>query len=136
MAKKKTKTNFNLVKKEKNKKVWIIVAIVIIALFALLALQFSGSTPNTSGGTPSGQGASQEQNQQTTTSITGVGDACTKDSECFLASCKSTPNDIKCVNALHEELFYKECGNDWKNVIPATQDFTKCACTQSVCKVK
>jgi hypothetical protein len=131
---KKSKRKNEINRTSKNK-IWIIIAIVIIALVAIFVIQFSGSTPNNNGGTPSEQGASQEQNQQTTTSITGVGDACKQDSECLLASCKNAPNAIKCVNALHEELYYKDCGNDPNKVLPATKDFTICACIQGICTV-
>jgi hypothetical protein len=128
MAKKPKKSKINK-KTPKNNKIWIFVAVVIIALAAIFALQFSGSTPNV-GGTTSGQNQGSQ-----TKSIESTGDVCKRDSECFLVNCKNTPTNLNCVNATHEELFYKDCGNDWRNVVPATQNFTICSCVQGTCTV-
>jgi flagellar basal body-associated protein FliL len=127
---KKIKARNKLVKKEKSNKIWIFVAIVIIALAAIFALQFSGSTPNVDGTTSGRIQGSQ------TTSIESTGDVCKRDSECFLVNCKNTPNDVKCVNATHEELYYKDCDNNWNNVVPAIQNALTCGCAQGICKVK
>jgi flagellar basal body-associated protein FliL len=129
MAKKSKKSKINK-KTPKNNKIWIFVAVVIIALAAIFALQFSGSTPNV-GGTTSGQNQGSQ-----TKSIESTGDVCKRDSECFLVNCKNTPNDVKCVNATHEELYYKDCDNNWNNVVPAIQNALTCGCAQGICKVK
>jgi hypothetical protein len=128
---KKIKARNKLVKKEKNKKIWIFVAIVIIALAAIFVIQFSESTPNSGGIT-----FIQKNQESQTPLIESTGDVCKRDSECFLVSCKNTPNDVKCVNATHEELYYKDCDSNWNNVVPAIQNALTCGCVQEICKVK
>jgi len=114
-------------KEQKKNKTWIFIAI-IIALAALFALAFVKPAENIAG-TTQGQG------QQTSPTEVG-GDICKRDLECFLVNCKSTPSIIDCVNSTHQDLYYKECGNDWKNVVLPTQNFTKCGCVQGICKIK
>jgi predicted metalloprotease len=112
-------------KKNKINKNWFL--IVIIAVIVIFVLMLSTQPVNV-------KTSNQEQNQQTqTTGISNAEDICKNNHECFLVSCKNTPNNVECVNATHEELYYKDCG-DWKNILPAVQNFTKCSCVQGFCK--
>jgi hypothetical protein len=132
MPKKKAKASskLNLVKKEKNNKIWILVAIVIIALAAILIAQQSPTpSANNGGAIPSGQNQGPQP-----TPIASAGDVCRQNSECFIMSCRNTPTILNCINATHEELFYKDCGSI-NNVVPATQNFNECACIQRTCTV-
>lgn len=114
-------------KKNKINKNWIFAIVIIVALFALFLISIIQPFEQR-------ERPPEEQTQQTqTTGISNAGDICKNNHECFLVSCKSTPNNVECVNATHEELYYKDCG-DWKNILPAVQNFTKCSCVQGFCK--
>lgn len=130
MPRKKTSIKSNA-KKENNKKILALAALVIIVIVILSVFympQGSSTYPSTNQG--------QSSQQSSTGTIAEAGDVCKANSECFLTSCKNTPNNSECVNATHEELFYKDCGNNWNNVVPATQNVQKCSCDQGICKVK
>jgi len=127
MAKKKIKKPEE---KQKKSKAWIFIAIVIIALVTIFAFTSIKPTENTSGAT---QGGGQEQGQQTpSTELTE--DICKIDLECFLASCKSNPSVIDCVNSTHQEIYYKGC-RSYTDVI-IDQYTERCACIQGMCKIK
>jgi len=107
-------------KKNKSKSKWILISIAIVIVVLLFAFIFLGQVKNI-------EVLNTEQNQQTLNEK----DACRKNSECFLVNCKSTPNIVECVNATHEELYYKQC-NGWNDVNPA-QNFERCSCVQNIC---
>ncbi|MFH0929181.1 MAG: hypothetical protein V1818_02365 [Candidatus Aenigmatarchaeota archaeon] len=69
-------------------------------------------------------------------SALGVTYQCDRNLECFLVGCKSagTPSFMSCVNTLAQETFYEDnCEGYWD--VRVIQDFTKCACVQSLCKL-
>jgi hypothetical protein len=95
VAKKKVKKQAKIEKQKKNNSWIIIAAIVIIALVAIFSSMYMNPIANT-GGTY--QGGEQPQGQGQQVPSTGLtGDVCKRDSECFLANCRSTPNVIDCI---------------------------------------
>jgi len=117
-------------KEEKSKFLILFIAVVIVALVALFAMGFLNPAPLT--GTPSenpNQNPTQGQTQQPPTTVTG--DACSRNSECFLANCKSTPSFVECVNAVRQEVYYRDC-NGYTDV-NVVQNTAICYCNQGIC---
>jgi len=132
VAKRKVTKPTKVEKQKKNNSWIIIVAIVIIALVAIFSSMYMNPTANT-GGTYQGGGQPQGQGQQIpSTELTG--DGCRRDLECQLVNCKSTPSIVECVNATHQDLYFKQCSEGRVNV--ATYDFGRCGCVQGMCKIK
>ncbi len=131
MAKKKVTKQAKVEKQKKNNSWIIIAAIVIIALVAIFSSMYMNPTANT-GGTYQGGDQPQGQGQIPSTELTG--DGCRRDLECQLVNCKSTPSIVECVNATHQDLYFKQCSEGRVNV--ATYDFSRCGCVQGICKIK
>jgi hypothetical protein len=106
-----------------NKK-WVFIALVIVILFALVFIISPGKIEE----------SNQDQTQQTsqTTGTIETKDTCKRSSECFLASCKSKPTIIDCVNSTTQELYYRNCINYVD--VKVTQDITTCACIEGICE--
>jgi hypothetical protein len=131
VAKKKVTKQAKVEKQKKNNSWIIIAAIVIIALVAIFSSMYMNPTANT-GGTYQGGDQPQGQGQIPSTELTG--DGCRRDLECQLVNCKSTPSIVECVNATHQDLYFKQCSEGRVNV--ATYDFSRCGCVQGICKIK
>lgn len=75
----------------------------------------------------------EEQSQQQTTIETNY--PCDGNLECFLISCRDTPSDVDCVNAVTTDTYGMDTCGSYANVIPPYHDYTRCACVQGLCKL-
>ena len=117
-------------KEEKSKFLILFIAAVVVVLIALFGIGLLNPTPLT--GTPNqnpSQNPTQGQTQQPSTTVTG--DTCSKDAECFLANCKSTPSVVECVNSTHQDTYSEICNN--YNDVHIARDTTRCYCNQRIC---
>jgi len=112
-------------KEEKSKYLILFIAIAIVALVALFGIGVLN--PAQLIGMPS-ENPNQGQAQQP---ATVTGDACSRNSECFLANCKSTPAVVECVNSVHQEIYFRNC-NGYTDV-NVVQNTARCYCNQRIC---
>ena len=119
------------VSKKKTNYLPIVILVVIIIIAVLIISTMKPTVPGTNGATDGGQ---EQPGQQPQPSVL-TGDICKRDSECFLANCRSNPNVVECVNSTHQELYYKQC-KGLNDVRIAPQDFTRCGCISGICKIK
>ena len=114
-------------KAKMNKTLIVALAVIVVAAIAVaIYLQMQPVQPIVPN-VPYGQGNNYV--------VTSTGEGCRTNTNCFEVNCKSTPTDVKCVNATAQSVYYVNCGNIPTNVNVATQDFTKCACVQGTCQM-
>ena len=116
------------VNKEVNKslgKLLLVAVVTVILVIAIaLTLQIQPTQP-TQPYIPVGQGNNYK--------VASEGTGCKTNIECFIASCKSKPTMVNCINATAQDFYYVNC-NSYVDV-SVTRDSTKCACVQSTCKM-
>jgi hypothetical protein len=62
-------------------------------------------------------------------------ESCSRNAECFVVVCKNDPSVVGCVNAVHQDLFYKNCNPDViTNVKTPAYNYSQCACIQNYCQ--
>lgn len=111
-------------KPKSNKVLFVAIAVLIVAVIIAVVISMPVEQPK------SVETPTQQENQSTSTVISS-GDFCTRDSQCFSASCKSTPSVWKCVNVTSQELYYKNCKAYYD--VNVVQDPSRCKCVQGMC---
>jgi hypothetical protein len=112
-----------------------------VALVVLLAFVLAFSFPSGNNGSGSGTGDTGPTWQEQTTGTTPMGVptegmegryTCKSDIQCFVVSCKDTPEDTACVNALATETYGDDyCDGYWD--FDVYHDYRNCKCVDGLC---
>ena len=111
--------------KDKAMERWFIVIVSVIIIGAIIL-----SVPSVNLNGIMHQNDQEQQQTEITTNY-----PCKSNLDCLLVSCRDTPSDSKCVNAVASDTYGIDVCGGYSKVSVPYHDYTRCSCVQGLCKL-